>query len=142
VAYRGNRVGRRPDLRRYTWPAILAGIILVLAGIGIIAYWVVYVMGGNMPQGLWTVVGGQYIAYHQAAEFVMALLAIAGGFGLLLGRGWGMATSLAALGALLYTSINSLANSVRNAPSLTPVFLAVLGLSLICFIALHFSRRY
>jgi hypothetical protein len=142
MAYRASRVGRRIEPRSYSWPAILVGIVLILGGLAIIAYWAIFVTGGNMPEGLWTVVGNQYIAYHQAAELVMALLAIAGGFGLLIGRGWGMATSLAALGALLYTSVNSLGNSVRNEPPLTPIFLAVLGVTLVCFIALHFSRRY
>jgi len=142
MAYRASRVGRRIEPRSYSWSAILVGIVLLLVGLAIIAYWVIFVMRGNMPEGLWTVVGNQYIVYHQAAELGMALLAIAGGFGLLIGRGWGMATSLAALGALLYTSVNSLGNSIRNEPSLTPIFLAVLGVTLVCFIALHFSRRY
>ena len=133
------RTGNEP--RAYTWPALIVGIVLILAGIGIVVYWVNYWLSGNMPDGLWTLANNQYVVYHQAAEGVMAILAIAGGFGLLLGRGWGMATSLAALGALLYTGINSLSFSFTTAPALTPVFLGVLGFSLLGFIALHFSRR-
>lgn len=143
MAYRVSRSRpRRAAPRPYTWPAIVVGVVLILIGVAIIGYWVLYALRGNMPDGLWTVVNNQYIAYHQAAEVIMALLAVAGGFGLLSGRGWGMATSLAALGALLYTSVNSLANSVRNEPSFTPIFLAVLGVVLLCFYALHASRRY
>lgn len=137
-----NRRRERSAPRSYSWSAIVVGVLLILIGFAIIAYWVDFAYRGNMPQGLWTVENNQYIVFHQAAEYLMAILAIMGGFGLLAGRGWGMATSLVALGALLYTSVNSLAYSLKTATVLTPIFLAVLGTVLLCFIALHWSRRY
>ncbi len=144
MAYRftTNRRRVRNQPTSFSWPAIVVGVLLILIGLAIIAYWVDFTYRGNMPQGLWTMENNQYIVFHQAAEYLMALLAIAGGLGLLAGRGWGMATSLVALGALLYTSINSLAYSLGSAPALTPIFLAVLGVVLLCFVALHWSRRY
>lgn len=135
---------RRPRRQptSFTWPAAVVGLFLILIGLGVIAFWVTYVFRGHMPQGIWTVENNVYIIYHQAAEVLAALLAIVGGFGLLMGRGWGMATSLAALGALLYSSINSLAHSVKNAPELTPIFLGVAGAVFLSFVALHYTRRY
>ncbi len=147
MAYRVSRPGRsRNEPRAFTWPAIMVGVILILVGLAIMAYWVNFALKGNLPQGLWTVENNQYIAYHIGAEGLMALLAIVGGFGLLVGRGWGMATALVALGALLYTGVNSLAWSTKNAPGwaggLTPVFLGVLATVMLSFLALHWSRRY
>lgn len=144
MAYRVTTSRRRGrgEPGAFSWPAILVGVLLILIGLAIIAYWVDFIYRGNMPEGLWTMVNGQYIVFHQAAEGLMAVLAIVGGLGLLAGRGWGMATSLAALGALLYTSVNSLAFSLVSAPTLVPIFLALLGTVLLCFLALHWSRRY
>lgn len=144
MAYRvtSNRRRERTAPHSYSWSAVVVGVILILIGFAIIAYWVNFAYRGNMPQGLWTVENNQYIVFHQAAEYLMALLAIVGGIGLLAGRGWGMATSLVALGALLYTSVNSLAFSLKSAPNLTPIFLAVGGTVLLCFVGLHWSRRY
>ncbi len=114
----------------------------MLLGIAMIAYWADFVLRGNMPQGLWTMQNNQYLALHIGAEGLTALLALLGGIGLLVGRGWGMATALVALGGLLYTSINSLAYSLATEPTLTTVFLTVLATVLLSFIALHWSRRY
>ncbi len=133
---------RRREPTSFTWPAVVVGLLLILLGLAIIIYWVNFVARGNLPQGLWTVEDGSYIAYHLAAEGLISLLAVVGGFGLLAGQGWGMATALVALGGLLYTSVNSLGYSVKSLPVLTPVFLAVAGTVLLSFVALHYSRRY
>lgn len=136
------RPRRRPrQPAPYTWPTFVVGLALLLLGLAIVAYWVRYVFAGNLAGGVFTVANGNYLAVHIAAEAVAALLAIVGGLGLLAARHWALATALAALGALLYTSINSMAYSLASAPALTPVFGGVLVTVLLSFVALHFGQR-
>ncbi|MCL6580087.1 MAG: hypothetical protein K6U08_00495 [Firmicutes bacterium] len=141
----GGRSGRfgRPRRRTvpYTWSAKSVAVLLLVEGVGILVYWAKFYLDGNLPDGLYTLSGGSYIAFHIAAEVVVALAAIAGGLGILRGREWGMAASLVAVGGLLYTGINSLSWSLPAGDSLTRVFGAVAGLALLSLIGLHFGRR-
>jgi hypothetical protein len=141
MAYRGFR--KRPVTQNspYTWPAVLVGVFLVLAGLFILGYWAAFILQGGMTEGLWTVENNSYIIFHQAAEGITALLALIGGYGLLRGRHWGLATSLVALGALLYASLNALGFAVYALTELTPVLIGTLSAVLLSFVALRFGRR-
>ncbi|MCL6580093.1 MAG: hypothetical protein K6U08_00525 [Firmicutes bacterium] len=141
MGYRVRPLRSPQDARGYSWPAVLVGILLFLVGLAVVVWWVDYDLRGNLPQGLWTVQNGIYVVFVQAADGALALLALVGGLGLVLGRGWGMATALAALGATLYAAVARLGWCLRNWPSLTPVFLGLLAFALMSFLALHYSRR-
>jgi len=141
MSYRARGVRWSPgQYQAFTWPAVLVGVILLLVGLAMILFWADFISSGGLDQGLATVDNNVFIVPHILAEVLTALLAIVGGFGLFIGRGWGMATALVALGGILYTSVNSLSHSLRNAPELTPVFLGVLAATLLSFLALHYSR--
>lgn len=108
----------------------IAGVLLALLGAGVIGFWVVATAGGQFADGLATVAGENYLAFHVAAELLMGALALAAGLTLWLR--WRGARSLALLsaGALIYSTINSMGYSFRTDPSLTPVFAISLALTL------------
>ncbi|MEW6032885.1 MAG: hypothetical protein AB1645_08405 [Bacillota bacterium] len=139
MAYRGTR--RYHHVNPYTWPAFLVGVFLILAGLFIAGYWVSFILQGGMTGGLWTVENGTYLVFHQAAEVAAAVAAVAGGYGLLRGRPWGLSAALVALGALLYATINALGFSVYARPELFPALAATLGAVLLSFVALRYGRR-
>lgn len=142
MAYRVTSKWPRNQPGSFTWLATLIGIALVVVGFGLAAYWAGFALGrGNLPQGIWTVRGSTLVVFHLAAEFVTAFLAVVGGIGLLRGRGWGLATAFTALGALLYTSLNTLGWATLNAPRMVPVLAGGLVAVFLSFIALHFGRR-
>jgi len=141
MGYRGDRGWRIARESPLTWPSAAVGVFLLAVGLFILGWWGNFVLAGNMPQGIFTVEKGSYLALHVGAEALTALVAVAGGIGLLRGRLWGVTLGLVSLGGLLYAAINSLAFSLLSAPERTPVFLGVLGAVLLSFIGLHFGRR-
>lgn len=141
MAYHGGR--RRPPaakVRVYTWPAVVVGLLLILIGLFMLGFWARFILEGGLPQGLATVENNSLIVYHIAAESLIALLALAGGLGLVRGRLWGASTALTALGGLLYSTINSLGFSLRAAPELTPLLASVLAVVVLSFLGLRLGR--
>ncbi len=88
-------------------------IFMIVLAAGILLVWMLEVANrkfkdqGSLPE--WKSEGGDLIWLHLLAEFATAGILIAGGIGLLGQNGWGYKLSLVALGALAYTSLNSLA---------------------------------
>lgn len=56
-------------------------------------------------------------------------------------RLWGRPLAYVAGGMVIYSTINSLGESVKNTPSLTPVLVVSLVAVLVCFALLRFGRR-
>lgn len=104
---------------------LLSGL-LILLGISVIGFWVIFFITGSMTDGIFTVENNQYIIFHQLAEFTMAVASLTGG--ILLWKGTKKARYIAtlALGMLLYSSINSSAHAVKNDLSLLPIFIFTL----------------
>lgn len=82
------------------FPAIFA----IVVGIGMIGQWLFLYRTGQIPELETEPIR---IKFHMAAEFMTALVLIAGGVGLLTNQRWGMDLYLIAIGMLLYTVIVS-----------------------------------
>ncbi|HBB92137.1 MAG TPA: hypothetical protein DC042_10565 [Bacteroidales bacterium] len=88
-------------------------IFMIVMAAGILLVWMLEVANGkfkdqgSLPE--WKSEGGDLIWLHLLAEFTTAGILLAGGIGLLGQNGWGYKLGLVALGALAYTSLNSLA---------------------------------
>jgi hypothetical protein len=95
---------------------IIVGIFLLVMGIGIAGIWTVDILRNpeiDRSRGLLHARdrAGSVMVPHWIAEYATALLCVLGGLGLVLGwtsAGWSWIVALA-LGALGYTSLNSLA---------------------------------
>lgn len=94
------------------WESLIIPIFMILTGIGMMTIWALDIAGGKFKeQGHffhWRNEGGDRLWLHIVAEYLTAAALIAGGIGLTGGWPWGLNVSLVALGALAYTSINSL----------------------------------
>lgn len=88
-------------------------VFMIVMAAGILLVWMLEVSNGkfkdqgSLPE--WKSAGGDLIWLHLLAEFTTAGVLLAGGIGLLGQNGWGYKLCLVALGALAYTSLNSLA---------------------------------
>lgn len=103
---------------------IAIGTLLVLVGVLIIGYWILYAIRGQLKQGFRTVESGGYIAFHILAEVITAILCILGGVQLALSLKIGTLTALLGSGMLLYTSINGLAwKEVKERPRTSLLFI-------------------
>ena len=87
---------------------------MMLMGIGILVVWTGDIVRGDKvdrSRGLFRARendDGSLLWPHWVAEYTTALLLIAAGVGLLADTGWAATVSALALGALFYTSVNSL----------------------------------
>lgn len=73
-------------------------------GVAILGLWIVLVVRRQVPELQDEVPS---IRFHIAAEVGMALLLLAGGVALIVDAAWGVPLTAAALGAALYSTVNS-----------------------------------
>ncbi len=106
---------------------IVIGALLMIVGIGMIAFWTLHVSSGKMTQGIKTLENGGFIAFHITAELITGFICIIGGLGVALSWNAGYFIPVFACGMLAYTSLNSLAwNEIRNKPALSAMFIVPL----------------
>ncbi len=80
---------------------LIITILLILVGVSIIAYWVVYILQDRLPLGIRTLESGGYITFHILAEIITAVLCILGGVALVLNSKSGHLIALLGSGMLL-----------------------------------------
>jgi len=105
----------------------LVGLYLLLVGLFIVGYWVLWIITGNLEAGVETTENGNLVLFRITADLLTGLLAAAGGLGLLFGQAWGVGTGYVGLGMLLYTSIATMAQAAAENPPL----MALLGLAIV-----------
>ena len=106
VSYRGNRLS----------------VFLIFVGLGIATFWVAWILMGNLTEGVRTVENENYIVFHIAAELIAAALAFTGGVLWLSAHRRAPVFVQVALGALIYTGLNSMAWGIRNDPLISVFF--------------------
>jgi hypothetical protein len=85
-------------------------VFMILSGLGIAGIWTVDIIKGRFARrgGFFYWREGENMLWpHILAEYMTSLALIIGAIGLYTEKEWGLNISLAALGALLYTAINS-----------------------------------
>ena len=96
------------------WQMRIIPIFMTVAGLGIISIWTVDLLKKekvSLDEGLLYIRDretGQYILPHLLAEYGTALLLLIAAVGLCRSTSWATRLSFLALGALIYTSLNSL----------------------------------
>jgi len=84
-------------MRFSAWYGVLVGILLL-------GQWGFFLASGNVPE---LTEAPKEIAFHIAAELLMAIALLVGSIALLLRRRWGTAIYLIGLGMVVYSVINS-----------------------------------
>jgi len=111
---------------------IIIGSLLVIVGLGMIAFWLLHIASGKMTAGIKTLENGGFIAFHISAELITGIICIIGGLMLSFSLGIGSSIALFSSGMLAYTSLNSLAwSEIKSKPSLSIVFIAPLVVAII-----------
>jgi hypothetical protein len=124
-----------------TWQGICADIILALVGLNMLGFWAMWLAQGNLVDGVNTVENNNLIVFHILAESVAGIAALRAAVGLFMRWQSGQRFAYIAGGMVIYSAINSLGESVKNLPSLTPVLIGSLVAVLICFAFLWSERR-
>ena len=91
--------------------ALLAVLLLVTAA-GIVAYWVLFAVGVVEASG-----EDWYLRFERAfpvPDAAVAIAAVAGGVGLLLGQPWGTAFALVAAGGLVFLGLIDTSFNLQN----------------------------
>jgi hypothetical protein len=117
--------------------SVAATALLVVLGSGIIAMWTANLAGGWLAQGFRTVENNQLSVFHLSAELLMGATALAAGLALWRKLAWAPTAYLVAVGMMVYSTVNSLGHSVRNAPELTPILLGSLVLAAVAGWLVH-----
>lgn len=121
-----------------TVTARFAGWAMLALGAIILVMWTAFLATGVLDDGILTVENNQYLAFHITAESIMGLLLVVAGAAMLRRKRWAVPAAYQGLGMTVYSTINSLAHSVRNEQALTPVLLASLALA--CALAVILMR--
>jgi len=115
------------------WQDLIVSILLTLVGFSMLGFWGMWLAQGNLVDGVNTVENNNYIVFHITAESIAGLIAILGAIGLFIGWQWGRSLAFIAGGMVIYSTINSLGDSVKNLPALTMPLVASLIVVFICF---------
>lgn len=111
----------------------------VVVGVLVPAQWAVFLATGNVPQleeAPWE------IWFHMVAEFLLAVVILVGGIGMLAGRGWARTVYLVGLGMVVYSVVNSPGYfAQRGEWPLVAMFMVLLVLSVVAAVLLARSGR-
>lgn len=120
------------NLHDYT--AIAIAIFMLMMGLGMAIIWAIDMAKGKFSHMghffRWTNDGGDLMWPHIIAEYLTAAGLIAAGMGTLAGLDWAPPLSLVMLGALCYTSLNSLSWVFANKERLPygiPMMVSLVG---------------
>lgn len=97
-----------------TWKRVVLGFY-ALASLGIFALWTLNLARGAWEQGIFKYqLTGNIPVFHLTAEFLMALITLAGILGLAANRRWGQLVFVLGIGMFLYSAINSFGWALHN----------------------------
>ena len=86
-----------------------------LASLGIFVIWIINLLNGAWEQGIFAYqLTGSIPVFHLAAEFLMALVTLAGITGLAANRRWGRSVFLLGVGMFTYSAINAFGWALHN----------------------------
>lgn len=122
MQYRGNRLSA----------------FLIFAGLGIIAFWSVWIIGGGLTEGLRTMENGHYVAFRMAADAITAATCLAGGTLWLAEHKRAPVFVLFGLGMLTCTGLGTIARLAATDPVLSVFFALV---SVVGLIGLYWFAR-
>jgi hypothetical protein len=121
---------------------IFIAVFSIVMGAGIVLIWSINIVGGRFDDmdGFfdWKNDVGEKMWTHILAELITALLLMAGGVGLLFPTAWAYVVTAFALGALAYTSLNSLGWALARRDRYPYVIPMSIGLSggIVCLVML------
>jgi hypothetical protein len=116
----------------------IAGLYALLVGISIIATWIYFYARGSVP-GMDT--NPTMTSFHIVAEIMTALTLLAGGIGLLGGRGWGLKTYMLGVGMLLYAIVNSPGFYIERGETYMVYVFAISGFFAVVFAFLPYIKK-
>jgi hypothetical protein len=113
------------------WSQEVVPIYMVVQGAAIAGLWTVDIASGKLEGGFFTAKENGVLYWpHVSAEYLTAAALATGGIGYLSGAGWSDAVAYPALGALFYTSLNSLNWALaekQRLPYAVPMFIGLFG---------------
>jgi hypothetical protein len=113
------------------WSETVVPIYMIVQGAAIAAIWTADIASGTLADGFFSAKENGVLYWpHITAEYITAAGLAAGGIAALTGAGWAGAAAYAALGALLYTSLNSLNWALaekKRLPYAVPMFVGLFG---------------
>ena len=126
---------------------VTAAVLMIAMGSAIAGVWTRDIVAGDdvdLSNGLFKARdpdGGTLFWPHWLAEYATAAALIAAAVGLLLDTGWATALGSSATGALLYTSVNSLAWALSQRSRLGYAIPMLAGIAVGLFLAVHLLMR-
>lgn len=124
-----------------------AAVSMVVMGVAIAGLWTRDILAGvqvDLTSGIWAARdpdAGTLLWPHWLAEYATAAALIAAAFGLLLDTEWGATLGGIATGALLYTSVNSLAWTLSKPERRTYAVPMLAGVVVGLFLVVHLLTR-
>jgi len=125
----------------------LAAVLMILMGVAIAGVWTRDILAGekiDLTHGIFAARdpdAGTLFWPHWLAEYATAAMLIAAAVGLLVDANWAAALGGLAIGALLYTSINSLAWALSKGDRLGYAVPMLAGVAVGLFVAVHLVTR-
>jgi len=110
-------------------------VVCLIAGVGIVGFWAMALVTHQVPE---VAEGDRAIWFHIAAEYLLGAALVAGGLLLVLvgDQPWTRVITGAALGGMVYSTINSAGYYARQATWIVAAFASLTILGLACLVAL------
>ena len=123
-----------------TWQVLVAVLLLASVGIGMLGEWTVWLLQGNLTDGIYTIENNSFIIMNIFADILAAVFVLLGALGLLLEQRWGLPVALIGGGMIIYATIIGLGYTLHSDPILTAILIASLIMVLISFALLWLDQ--
>jgi hypothetical protein len=120
-----------------TWRVLTAVILLAILGLGMLGEWAMWLLQGNLTDGIYTVQNNSFIVCNIFADAIAALLVLVGAVGLFIDHPWGRPITFIGGGMVIYATIIGLGYTLQSEPALTPMLIVSLAIVLTCFALLR-----
>jgi hypothetical protein len=116
-----------------TWQILASVALLAILGLGMLGVWVMWLLQGNLTDGIYTMQNNSFIVCNILADAIAALLVLVGAVGLFIDQRWGHPITLIGGGMVIYAGIIGLGYTLQSDPTLTPMLIGSVAIVLICF---------
>jgi len=115
------------------WQVLTVVLLLAILGLGMLGEWTMWLLQGNLTEGIYTVENNSFIVCNKCADVIAAFLMLMGTLGLFIDHWWAHPITLIGGGMLICATIIGLEYTLHSNPKLSPMFIASLAIVLICF---------
>jgi hypothetical protein len=97
-----------------TWQVLTVVLLLAILCLGMIGEWTMWLLQGNLTEGIYTIENKSFIVCNKFADVIAAFLVLIGAVGLFIDHRWGHPITLIGGGMVMYATIIGLGYTLHR----------------------------